>query len=149
MLIAAGVALSVFKKHFGWSDISLSIMSLSSLVVDSIIRTVASQGWQFYLSSTVSMFKIVAAPMLRAIMSLIVSKDELGRIYSISGGIEALSGLAAAPLYTKTYSETLLTFPSAFNLISVAIFVAALLLAVTVGRWLVSSRPNRVYETKL
>lgn len=148
-LFGSGVALVVLKKYFDWSDMSLSVLSFASLLIDGFIKVVATQTWHFYLASGISMFKIVATPMLRSITSTIVSKGELGKVYSITSAFEAISGLGAAPLYTATYSGTLLTFPSAFNLITVVVFATTLMLAIMVGRLLVTSNSNRVYDTKL
>lgn len=144
------VGLIVLKKFLKFSDLSLSILSLTSLIADALIKTVASQSWQLYMASAVALFKIVSGPMLRSIMSTVVELDEVSKIYSITSSIEAISSLGAAPLYASTYSATLSTFPSAFNLITAGFFIVALILSLLIARWLKPSSCSReTVDTRL
>lgn len=142
------IGLVVLKKMFSFSDLSLSTVSLASLMIDGLIKAFANQSWQLYVGSAFSLFKIIYGPMLRSIMSTLVAKDEISKIYSITSSIEAISGLGASPLYTATYSATLSTFPAAFNLITVGVFASALVLALLTAKWLLPAS-NKNVDTKL
>lgn len=146
MILGCIFGLVVLKKYLKFSELSISIVALTSLSIDALVKTFAQKSWQLYLASAVGLFKLISAPMLRSIMSTVVLKHEISRIYSITSSIEAISGLGAAPVYAATYSATLSSFPAAFNLITAAVFSFALLLALLVSRWLKSSK---VCETKL
>lgn len=135
-VFGAIVGLALLKKLLKFSDLSLSMVSLGSMLIDALIKTAASQSWQFYIASVFSIFKLIAAPMLRSIMATTVTHDEISRIYSITSAVEAISGLGAVPLYTKTYLATLTTFPAAFNLISAGTFATVLVLSIFIERWL-------------
>lgn len=151
MLMTVGgsiFGLIVLKKIFSFSDLSMSTISLASLMIDAFIKTFANQSWQLYVASGFGLFKIISGPMLRSIMSTIVSKSEISRIYSIASSIEAISGLGAAPLYTATYSATLSSFPGAYNLISVGVFAFTLILIILVSIWLLPPNKKAV-DTKL
>jgi hypothetical protein len=101
-----------------------------------------------YVASAIALFKLISGPMLRSIMSVIVSKSEISKIYSFTTSIEAIAGLGAAPLYTQVYSSTLTTFPSAFNLITATAFTLAVILALSISHWLIPIS-NKTIETKL
>lgn len=137
------IGLVVFKKRLNFSDLSLSTLSLASLAIDALIKTFAVKTWHLYLASAIALFKIISGPMLRSIMSTIVSKDEISKVYSITSSVEYISGLAAAPIYSSTYKATLKTFPSAFNLITAAIFAFTLILAFAISRWLILVNNNK------
>lgn len=140
MIFGSILGLIVLKKWLKFSDLSLSMVALASLTVDALIKTFATQSWQLYLASAVALFKLISGPMLRSIMSTIVTKHEISRIYSITSSVEAISGLAAAPVYAATYSATLSSFPAAFNFITAAVFAFTLILAMLISRWLRSSK---------
>lgn len=149
-IVGSIIALAVLKKFLNFSDLSLSILSLSSLAVDALIKTFASHSWHLYMASVVALFKIVSYPMLRSIMSTVVAKNEISVIYGVTTSMEAISGLAAAPLYAATYSATLLSFPSAFNLITATIFISTLILAFLIARWFRTADMNtKTIQTKL
>lgn len=151
MLMTVGgsaFGLIVLKKIWNFSDLSLSTLSLASLMIDAFIRTFANQSWHLYIASGIALFKLISGPMLRSIMSTIVSRSEISRIYSITSAIEAISGLGAAPLYTATYSATILSFSAAFNLITVGVFVLTLVLALLIAKWIIPMN-NKTLDTKL
>lgn len=115
--------LLVLKKVFKMSDISLAVLALVSTIIDSMIKAFAFKPWHMYLASSISVFKILSSPMCRSLISTIVPNNEIGKVYSITSSIEALSGLGSAPLYTYIYSNTLTTFPGAFQLITAGVYV--------------------------
>lgn len=148
MIFGCIIGLVVLKKYMKFSDLSLSMISLASLSVDAVIKTFATQPWHLYVASLIALFKVISMPMLRSIMSTLVAKHEISRIYSITSSLEAISGLASAPVYAATYSATLSSFPGAFNLITAAVFAFSFLLAILVSRWL-KMNSSKTCETKL
>lgn len=142
------IGLVVLKKLMGLSDLAMSMISLISLLIDALIKTVANYSWQLYVASAIALFKLISGPMLRSILSVIVSKSEVSKIYSFTTSIEAIAVLGAAPLYTSVYSSTLTTFPSAFNLITATAFALAIIFALLISKWLIPIS-NRTIETKL
>lgn len=129
------IGLSVLKKLLHFSDLSLAVISLLSATVDSVIKAFATQPWHMYMSSGLTLFKVLSSPMCRSIISSIIPNNEIGKIYSITSSFEALSGLGAAPLYAYIYSQTLTYFAGAFYLITAFVYCINLLLAFFVGRW--------------
>lgn len=147
-VVGSITGLIVLKKQMELSDLSMSTISLISLFIDASIKSVANYSWQLYVASVISLFKLISGPMLRSIMSVIVSKSEVSKIYSFTTSIEAVAGLASAPLYTSVYSATFTTFPSAFNLITAGAFALAIILAFLISRWLIPIS-SKTIETKL
>ncbi|CAO1438511.1 unnamed protein product [Diamesa serratosioi] len=125
--------LLVLKKILKMSDISLAVLALVSTIIDSLIKAFAFEPWHMYFASGISVFKILSSPMCRTLISTIVPNNEIGKVYSITSSIEALSGLGSAPLYTYIYSNTLKTFPGAYQLITAGVYVFNLGFAICVS----------------
>ena len=58
---------------------------------------------------------------IRSQLSKVVTERELGKVYTMLGCLEAAIPLAAAPLLTEIYNNTLETFPGEISVIIVII----------------------------
>lgn len=126
------IGLSILKRFFKFSDMALIFVSLTSSVFDSSLKAFASLGWQMYAISAIALFRILASPMYRTLLTTIVPNNEIGKVFAATTSFEAISGMAASPLYTIVYSKTLLFFPGAFFLISAFVYSLNFLLAIFV-----------------
>ncbi|CRK90819.1 CLUMA_CG004509, isoform A [Clunio marinus] len=129
------IGLTVLKKYFQISDMSLGVLALISSIIDAIFKAFATKSYQLYLSSVFGLFRLLSTPVFRSIMSNILPHAEIGKIFSVTTSFEALSGLGAGPLYSSIYKKTLTTFPGAFHLITASVFAFNLLLSFFVYRW--------------
>jgi PCFT/HCP family folate transporter-like MFS transporter 1/3 len=76
------------------------------------------------------MFCGLISIMIRSMISKLVSKDEVGKVFSFVASGEATMPLIAAPLYNLVYSCTVSTYPgtvyvmsSGFNLLILIAFM--------------------------
>lgn len=129
------IGLILLKKTLQISDMKIALLALMSAIIDSTFKAFATQPYQLYLSSGFGMFRLLATPLFRSIMSNILPHNEIGKVFSATTAFEALSGLGAGPLYTKVYNKTFTSFPGAFNLITSSVFLVDLIIAMFVGRW--------------
>lgn len=148
-LIGAVFSLSVFKRVLHLSDLTISILAMTSSLLSAIATTLAYQPWMMYFGALLGCLKIVAYPMLRSLMSTTVNENEASKIYSLTSSLESVSGLGAAPLYTAVYSATINTFPSAFNLITVGILTLSVSLALLIAKWIGDGKKRKVIVSKL
>jgi MFS transporter, PCFT/HCP family, solute carrier family 46 (folate transporter), member 1 len=127
-----------FLKVFKMSDAVLGLIGFSSYMLNSGMYAIASQSSHLYVAATLSCLRGIAGPMSRSILSTVSSKEDVGKIFSLTTSIESLSALIAGeideklrqlhlqhlwfllsvPLYTLVYDKTLDFFPGAFNVIS-------------------------------
>ncbi|KAF4527965.1 hypothetical protein B566_EDAN017296 [Ephemera danica] len=56
----------------------------------------------------------------------------LGKVFSLASSLDALTPIAASPLYTLVYNETFHVMPGAFFLVSAVIFVIDIVFIVSV-----------------
>lgn len=137
------IGLTILKKAFKISDMKLAMLALLSSIIDSTFKAFATRSFHMYLSSGISLFRLLSTPMFRSIMSIVLPHEEIGKIYSLTTCFEALSGLGAGPLYTTIYKNTFTYFPGAFHLLNTTVFTIDLILAFLVARW-ISTRRNLI-----
>lgn len=128
------LGLAVLKKLFNFSDLSLAFLGIISMLVDSIIKASADSASEMYFATAICLFKILASPMCRSLISTIIPSNETGKVYSIASSFEAVSSLVASPLYTFIYAKTFTFFAGAFYLISAGVYAISLILAYCIFR---------------
>lgn len=122
----------VLQKRLGLTEAGIAAMGFYSGFLDSLFKAVVTESWQFYLAAGLCMLKGVADPMSRALISNAAPPEDTGKIFALSSTFEELVPLAAAPLYTLVYKQTLPWYPGAYNWISSGIFALCYSLAMTV-----------------
>lgn len=138
-IVGCTIGLLIFKKLLKFSDLTIAIISILSMLVDSLIKATAQTPTLMYIASGVCMFKILTSPMARSLVSSIVPNNEIGKVYSIASALEAISSLVAQPLYTYIYAKTFTTFSGAFYLITAGVSLISLALAC----WVIKMRRTR------
>lgn len=133
-VIGCVIGITFFKNVCKVSDMSLIFVALMSAAVDSIIKAFAQNPTTLYVSSGLALFKVLASPMCRSLISSIIPNNEIGKIYSFTSAFEAISSLIASPLYTYVYSSTFTYFAGAFYLLSTIIYGVNVILAFCVYR---------------
>lgn len=120
--------LVIFKKILGLSDVSLAIVAITSALADSLVKVTAQSPTQIYFAPVVGVLKNLQIPMCRSIISTVIPRNEIGKIFSFISSFEAVATLFAAPLYTFVYTKTFTVFAGAFYLITGLICVTNLIL---------------------
>jgi MFS transporter, PCFT/HCP family, solute carrier family 46 (folate transporter), member 1 len=138
VVLGSIISLRLFKKVFKISEISLTVLALSSALLDATLRAFVSQSWQMYAISGVTLFQFIITPMCRTVITQIVSHDEIGKVMSLTATFEGLTSFIAAPLYVLVYTKTLSSLPGAFYFISAGAHTISLMFAALVFKNLAS-----------
>lgn len=128
------LGIGIFKKVLKFSDIKIAVIALLSVVINSLILAFSQTPTQMYLASIIAMFKWLGSPMCRSIIAATVPANEIGKVYSFAGFLEASSNLISSPLYTLIYTSTFKFFAGAFYLITAGIYTINLILIYYVFR---------------
>ncbi|XP_046384261.1 proton-coupled folate transporter-like isoform X2 [Ischnura elegans] len=115
-------AVYVMSRKMKMGDATLALVSYSGACAGSLVRAFASDTGMMYAGSVISLLHGAASPMMRSIMSKSVPQNELGKIFTLTASLEALVPLAAQPLYTYLFNNTLQSFPGAFFILSALMF---------------------------
>lgn len=127
-LVGTSFSVGVFSHLLKMDDALIGIISTMSKILSGFIFAFAVTTWQIYLGPVVQLFSGTAFTAMRSIASKIVSNDELGKINSIFGFVEALMPLMYAPMYTTIYAATLTTLPGAFFIVGSVLTAPAVII---------------------
>lgn len=128
------VGLAVLKRKYGFSDVAIGIMSISSALAEALVRAFAQSPIQLYLAPAAGVLKNLALPMCRSLISTVIPRNEIGKIFSFTGVFEALVFLLAAPSFTYIYNATFIEFTGAIYLIIAGICGINILLVIGVKK---------------
>nr|CAD7257394.1 unnamed protein product [Timema shepardi] len=106
----------------------LTMLAFSTNVVAAAIIAWSPSSWYLYLASGASFLSNIASPLCRTIIANSVQPHEIGKVFSLTSSLEAITPLAAGPLYTLLYNSTLNYFPGACYVLSAAMFLADVIL---------------------
>ncbi|KAF5269814.1 hypothetical protein FQR65_LT05860 [Abscondita terminalis] len=138
-LIGAMVALSLFTKYLRLDDALLGVISSVSKILGGIMYILARIPELFYVGTLLEVFNGTAFVASRSILTKLVSQEELGKVNSLFGIAESLTGLIYGPTYSFIYKSTLHHFPSAFFLFGIIFTIPAIFMYL----WLYKYRHNR------
>ncbi|XP_017835806.1 uncharacterized protein LOC108595152 [Drosophila busckii] len=122
-MVGAIIGFLILRKIFRLSVVTLALLAFFSEILNNLARGCASQPWHMYLSVVLGVFRSIAGPMCRTIVSNIVPASDLGKIFSIKNVLQSFAPFVAAPLYTFIYKSSLTTYPGLFNFVSSAIYL--------------------------
>lgn len=80
-----------------------------------------------YTSGTIDIFFHVRYIAVKSMLSKLVEKNELGRVYSVLGVTENIDSIIFTPIYSLIYYKTLEFLPGAFFLFSDLFLIGALI----------------------
>ncbi|XP_023024963.2 probable peptidoglycan muropeptide transporter SLC46 isoform X1 [Leptinotarsa decemlineata] len=108
-----------------WMKIRESILILigtSSRLTGSVVDALATESIHIYVGAFAKSINGVTSPMVRTLISKLVEREEVGKIFSIMMISEFLMGLFASPLYTYIFNITINTKPGLFYLVSAGFY---------------------------
>ncbi|XP_069691101.1 probable peptidoglycan muropeptide transporter SLC46 isoform X1 [Periplaneta americana] len=122
------VGMYIFSVWLKISDSLFAACIFITKCLQTLIYGLAPKDWYMYLGSTVGIFGGVVGPLCRTIISKTVPGEDTGSAFALTSLVEALTPLAASPLYTFVYKGTFLIFPGTAYMLSAAIFVLDVIL---------------------
>lgn len=120
--------LFVLKKLLKIKDSSIVAFAIASFLADSLIRAFAQSGQQMYVASGLALLKMLLPPVCRSLISTIVPKNEIGKVFTFVNLAESATGLVLSPFYVFVYTNFMKLFPGAFYLVTAAACVINLIL---------------------
>ncbi|XP_046970551.1 proton-coupled folate transporter-like [Vanessa cardui] len=116
-LAGTAVAVTVLSKYFKVHDDLLGAIATTSKVLSSFVYGLAPNKSWFYAGPVLDFFGNCGSTVVRSLGTKVVDPDEIGKICSLIGVVEAIVPVIYTPIYSKLYSKTLETLPGAFYLL--------------------------------
>lgn len=110
------------KRKFGWSDTKTAILTTLTLVLSNVVNANSTKSWHLYLSMFLGVFRGLPDTMNRSVLATVVASNEMGKINSLIGSIQAVCSLGGAPTYTWIYRKTIETNPGAYHYVTAFFF---------------------------
>eukprot|EP00914_Ancora_sagittata_P001415 GHVO01003687.1.p1 GENE.GHVO01003687.1~~GHVO01003687.1.p1 ORF type:complete len:482 (+),score=17.98 GHVO01003687.1:114-1559(+) len=138
------VALPLMKKYARMTDTSIMIIGSVSGVFSLVVFGFSSKTWMVYTIPFLGFFGPSTIISIRGLISTMVEKTELGKIFGVVASVESLSFLLASCLYNYVlYPHTVTTFPGMSFLVGGASMVIPLALSI----WLHLGVKKEKYST--
>ena len=77
---AVGLLLPLFSQIFKWSDMTITLLSLVSMLGGLVITLMAKVSWVLYISALVQMFSMMTTTVLRSALTKLVSSEDTGKV---------------------------------------------------------------------
>ncbi|XP_035209185.1 proton-coupled folate transporter-like isoform X2 [Stegodyphus dumicola] len=117
MIVVLGCT-SLFIQVFKLTDPVLGIIGSVSIIGKNIFIALAYELWLYYLSNIFGFLNGLANLAVRSLISKLVDKEELGRVFSFLATCEAIVPLMASGIIAKVFNATIRTFPGACFLVA-------------------------------
>ncbi|XP_050674415.1 proton-coupled folate transporter-like [Leptidea sinapis] len=129
-LAGTTVAVTIFSKLWKMHDALIGSIATICKVVSSFVYGFATNRTWFYTGPVFDFFGNSGTTVIRSLGTKVVDPDEVGKMCSLIGFVEAVVPVIYTPIYSKVYSTTLDTFPGAFYLLGGMMTVPAVLIFV-------------------
>jgi PCFT/HCP family folate transporter-like MFS transporter 1/3 len=115
----------MFVKIWKLSDSLIGLLSCFGFVIANVMVAFAPRGheygWIMYLAAVIQMFGGMTTIVIRSMISKIVPKQELAKVFTFVACGEAAVPIIANALYSLIFIESEKSFAGAFSLLSAGI----------------------------
>jgi len=98
---------------FGMHDCMLAIVGGLASVTTYVVTALATKGWMMYYAASLSIIGGLTSTPLQSMLSKVVSKDEFGKIFTLSSVAMNIASLLSSTFLQMLYEATVKTFPGA------------------------------------
>ncbi|XP_044742228.1 solute carrier family 46 member 3-like [Chrysoperla carnea] len=107
-------------RNFKWRDSILIIIGVFSVVISRFIFMFVETDLLFYIGTLFGSFGPCVAPVIRSMISKLITANERGLVFSLISVADNSVPLYSGIIYSQTYNYTFEWFPGAFFLITIA-----------------------------
>ncbi|XP_049830278.1 proton-coupled folate transporter-like [Schistocerca gregaria] len=127
---AAGtlVGVMVFVRWLKLGDGWIAFITFSCKISASVIHAISPESWYMFLGGAIGCFGALIWVLVRAMLTRLVAKDEIGRVFALAVTLESLCPLVGPPVYSAVFKASIDSFPGAFHLLSAVIMALDLTL---------------------
>ncbi len=130
-VVAQYVTLLVFVEKFKFRDSTIVFVDNLGCLIQTLVFIFATAVWTVYLGACFAFLDGTSHSIIRCLISKHVRPDEVGKILSFVGAIQAFIPPVASPIFGLIYRETVETLPQTYLVVLACLFcvdLAALLI---------------------
>uniref|UniRef100_A0A1B6J995 Major facilitator superfamily (MFS) profile domain-containing protein n=1 Tax=Homalodisca liturata TaxID=320908 RepID=A0A1B6J995_9HEMI len=112
------VGVWLLSTVLGLSNMLAVTLLFTSYSLRSFLMAESTNSAEFYMAATVGSFVWCHSPLIRAELSCLVPKHDIGKMFAVAAFLQSLSPMASTPLYTSIYEFTFRNKPGAVFMFS-------------------------------
>ncbi|XP_049876744.1 proton-coupled folate transporter-like [Pectinophora gossypiella] len=124
-IAGTAVAVTLFSKKMKMHDAVLGVIATACKVASSFVYGLAPTKQWFYSGPAFDFFGNTGVTAIRSLGTKVVKPNEVGKMCSLIGFIEAIVPVIYTPIYSKIYAKTIETFPGTFYIVGGAMTIPA------------------------
>ncbi|XP_022647782.1 uncharacterized protein LOC111268199 [Varroa jacobsoni] len=125
-LISLGPIVLILTKGLRVHDLTLSIIGVSSMMLQNFTRGLAFREWMYYTSGILGVAGGVSTIGITSYVSRVISQKEIARMFSFWAACEAMVPVLGDVMSSQVFNATIDVFPGAPFVISSVLLVLAL-----------------------
>ena len=128
--ISQAIIIPFLSSRLKWHDTTIMAIAASSTFANQFFVAFARVEWVLYVGLVVSILGHATTSLSRSLLSKLVGPEDVGKVFSVLGGMQALMPLVGTPFFGFLYRSTVETTPAAFTYVTAGIcFVQLLFIA--------------------
>ncbi|CAG4947124.1 unnamed protein product [Colias eurytheme] len=124
-LAGTTIAVTIFSKLLQMHDAVIGVIATSCKITASIVYGLAPNRNWLFSGPAFDLFGNSGTTVIRSLGTKVVEPDEVGKMCSLIGFVEALVPVIYVPIYSMVYNHTIKTFTGAFYLLGALTTVPA------------------------
>uniref|UniRef100_V5I9A0 Proton-coupled folate transporter n=1 Tax=Anoplophora glabripennis TaxID=217634 RepID=V5I9A0_ANOGL len=124
------LAIPLMSSVLGWRDTIIVMIGAMAHTAARIFYSTAEVSWVFYTGGVFAAIGPIVAPVIRSIVSKIVSNSEKGKAFSVLAVADNAVPLVSGVAYSTVYNATIHYHPSAIFYLTMATQIGVFLLVV-------------------
>ena len=121
-LTAQYIIVPILSEKFNLRDSTIIIIEISGCFIQTIILSLATATWMVYLAVFIAFLDFTSYSMIRCMISKNVRPDEVGKILSFVGAVQAFIPIISSPLFGTIYRSTVETLPQTYLIVLACLF---------------------------
>ena len=145
-MAAQYIVIPLLSEKFRLQDSTIIIIDIIGCFIQTIILSLATATWMVYLGAIIAFLDTTSYSMIRCMISKNVKPDEVGKILSFVGAIQAFIPMIASPIFGLIYKSTVETLPQTYLIVIACLYFVDLCVLKYIDRGLRRLHPNEMVE---
>ena len=139
------IVIPLLSEQFKLRDSVIVIISLTGCIGQTILFSIATVTWVVYLGALMAILDSTCQ-MIRCMISKTVNPNEVGKIFSIVGALQAIIPLIASPVFGNIYRSTVETLPQAYLIVLACLLFVGWCIMIYIDRGLLKANLDEAIE---
>lgn len=121
-IVAQYITIPILSECFHFHDATIIIMDITGCFIQTLIVANVKAEWMLYLGACIAFLDYTSYSMIRCLISKYCEPDELGKILSVVGAVQAFIPIVSSPIFGLLYKHTVEILPQLFLLVLAGFF---------------------------